>query len=479
MRLYSKSLFWSIVACYLIACLAISSIAFAQAKKNSQSLNKIQDYDSVNVKTFGAFGNGIANETIALQKAINAGRNIYFPPGTYRVYGKLVVNKPTSIIGRNATIVQMVKEVNTLWVSSTNCNIEGLKFIGTSTGSERSFPKSTDSYGSAVVLQSSTNCRVANNTMINYGSPVTNCGSAIYLTGSSQCIVDNNFIQGGFMAVGVDAYFGISKTNKIVNNTIINSKQGIVVDLQGKYSDDCIGDHVSGNKIYGAQKGIQFDDCQRDGIISNNVLKSISGIAISAIHRTRRLLIQNNIIDSAAACGIVLNDLGGTQTTINVQGNIINYCGEDGIQAYTVYGLDISGNSISYVRNGITIPPVSCYSQSVTISNNHLLNNKQSGILCYNAKDYIISNNLFRNNSVEHRNKYSGLDMHNGNVSMSNILVANNLFADDSMKYAVSCSGSYYLNVMLTGNLFSSNTRQVYDESGGLMLRSNNIPNKN
>lgn len=37
-----------------------------------------------NVKDFGAIGNGIANDTAAIQRAIDAGGTVYFPAGTYR-----------------------------------------------------------------------------------------------------------------------------------------------------------------------------------------------------------------------------------------------------------------------------------------------------------------------------------------------------------------------------------------------------------
>ena len=54
--------------------------------------------ETVSVKDFGAVGNGVANDTVAIQNAINAGissgRSIYIPAGTYKVTSALTVNGP-------------------------------------------------------------------------------------------------------------------------------------------------------------------------------------------------------------------------------------------------------------------------------------------------------------------------------------------------------------------------------------------------
>lgn len=46
--------------------------------------------DVVSVKDFGAVGNGVANDTAALQAALDSGRALFFPAGTYNLTAKLV-----------------------------------------------------------------------------------------------------------------------------------------------------------------------------------------------------------------------------------------------------------------------------------------------------------------------------------------------------------------------------------------------------
>ena len=54
--------------------------------------------DSVSVKDFGAVGDGIRDDTEAIQNAIkDANGSVFFPKGTYRISDTLVIEKPVAI----------------------------------------------------------------------------------------------------------------------------------------------------------------------------------------------------------------------------------------------------------------------------------------------------------------------------------------------------------------------------------------------
>jgi len=56
-----------------------------------------------NVKSFGAIGDGTADDKVAIQAALDTGGSIYFPPGDYRVSGTLKITKDgTKIWGAGA-----------------------------------------------------------------------------------------------------------------------------------------------------------------------------------------------------------------------------------------------------------------------------------------------------------------------------------------------------------------------------------------
>lgn len=63
---------------------------------------QINNYDVYNIKTYGALGDGIADDTDAINSAINDcvyGGIVYFPPGIYKINSPIVVNKSIYLKG--------------------------------------------------------------------------------------------------------------------------------------------------------------------------------------------------------------------------------------------------------------------------------------------------------------------------------------------------------------------------------------------
>ena len=115
----------------------------------------------VNVRVFGAVGDGVHDDTAALQRAADSvamdgrpgherawmcTRNIsntmsdspctelYFPPGTYRITGPVAFNFNTTLRGENATIANATtNEVSFYFEQALRIDIEGLSFAGGAT----------------------------------------------------------------------------------------------------------------------------------------------------------------------------------------------------------------------------------------------------------------------------------------------------------------------------------------------------------
>ena len=61
----------------------------------------------VNIKDFGAVGNGLSDDTPAFRKAIEAHENIYLPTGTYRITETIKLEKETKLIGLHPFATQL------------------------------------------------------------------------------------------------------------------------------------------------------------------------------------------------------------------------------------------------------------------------------------------------------------------------------------------------------------------------------------
>jgi len=58
--------------------------------------------ETISVKDFGAVGDGVADDTAAIQAAHNAAYSVYYPIGTYNVTGNITIRTGTNIIGSGA-----------------------------------------------------------------------------------------------------------------------------------------------------------------------------------------------------------------------------------------------------------------------------------------------------------------------------------------------------------------------------------------
>lgn len=105
----------------------------------------------VNVKNYGAIGNGITDDTLAIQTAINTageGGSVFIPSGTYKISAQLVVFSKFQMrgAGTGATQINQVTNNTPIIVSRSyvsalsytpvgNLTIKDIRLNGTSTGS--------------------------------------------------------------------------------------------------------------------------------------------------------------------------------------------------------------------------------------------------------------------------------------------------------------------------------------------------------
>lgn len=109
-----------------------TDVAFLQAGTGAVTRTaQAKMRDVVSVKDFGAVGDGVTNDTAAIQAAINTGLDIVFPAGNYRASG---LTQSTNLQRFSALgHVNISKNNNgVLFTSSGNyVQLEGIQFVGT------------------------------------------------------------------------------------------------------------------------------------------------------------------------------------------------------------------------------------------------------------------------------------------------------------------------------------------------------------
>lgn len=105
------------------------------------SLNALKEH-SVNVKGFGAYGNGISDDTLAIQNAIeyaaNHGKVVHLPAGVYLITSSIIL-KDVELIGTPGTIIKCISNDFTAIkqdVFATKFNIRDITIIDAYIGLE-------------------------------------------------------------------------------------------------------------------------------------------------------------------------------------------------------------------------------------------------------------------------------------------------------------------------------------------------------
>ena len=173
-----------------------NSVGFLQAGTGATQRSvqaKLRDF--VSVKDFGAVGDGVANDTAAIQAAINTGRPVLFPAGTY-LSGPLTQSTNFQRFYADGQ-VNITKNANGVLFTSSGIYVEldGIQFVGTGfTGDNINMTGSSPRF---------INCA-------SYGTP----GRALKATGNHVQIIgtSNIYATTDTTASGYDIEIGVSGT---------------------------------------------------------------------------------------------------------------------------------------------------------------------------------------------------------------------------------------------------------------------------
>jgi hypothetical protein len=371
--------------------------------------------DTVSVKDFGVVGDGITDDTTALQTALDASvdKSLYLPPGTYKTIAPLKVKTGTYFFAEKGTATIEVfptggtgSVTHGILIDGHNVVLDGLKISGTNQyqGATAGSYTPIDGYLTTKVVQYAKGI-VADPQLatagITWSRPtITNCliyrwGNGIELRRASTYTVTNNRIWGGeqlFLSNESASTTDLSIYGSIAPN---DSFRGIIT-----------GNFCLGNNDGGISVGINSGD--HDVTVSNNVVWPLQQNGIDPV-ATENLKTRYGIISSyggKSSCRTVLSN------------NVIRDYGQAGFSCQTGVppggDLIISNNMISKCGWGLQYPLDRSLKAGIwaegganIITGNLILDCKASGIRINSSKG--ISGSLQHNRPVVSGNNISNV----------------------------------------------------------------------
>jgi parallel beta-helix repeat protein len=360
--------------------------------------NRMIDGAPVNVKDFGAVGDGVADDTAAIQAAIDSGAHkVYIPSGAYLVDSLSTVNN-MELYGSGQSILKLFGSATVALRSvGDNVSIHRLSFDLDDVTDSVAI---NDAGGENVSI---TNCKFYDHTIAlnlnSSGNWIRFINNEVYRGGygvlvnssasGSDLLVSNNVFNGGNLAVNRDAieinlptgtfpHINISD-NLIKNYDAGSASSGFGVGMAGaKYVT--VANNVIENCGY---QGIHLEDeCEHCNVIGNVVSNTGGGTNAPAdttqhsgiwVAETYFSNISNNIVYNSVGSGIKL-----TGATVS------RHCKIDGNQCY-----DNGDNGIE-VSTG----------RFIDVRNNHCKSNQNSGIEVSGPARVIVDSNFCYNEAT-------------------------------------------------------------------------------
>jgi hypothetical protein len=339
---------------------AVTAPRFGMAITNDVVLAATPNSTMVSVKSYGAAGNGVTDDTAAIQAAAKAaaaqGKQLFFPPGTYAISHALTMASQETWTAAAGTATLVATKGNTIIdsVVTNNDHLIGLTLEGASNSSSTSAPllvvyratsfsltgdTITDTKGIGALFSDANNSSVQSSSFSNIGLDPTDLLSsnqAIAFTSDLLAYGNSNVISNSsFADIGLDAISATGEKNfEAVCNTIdfgpldagwANEPRAAA----GVYGDNDSGLLVEDNTISNAS-GNGIDTADSSSVyIFQNVVNGSGGAGIGIFSDTTAAVSyntanNNNTLDHFDfRAGITINMAGAINITVqhNTTGN--------------------------------------------------------------------------------------------------------------------------------------------------------------
>lgn len=430
--------------------------------------SKLQE--SVSVKDFGAVGDGVTDDTAAIQAALNAASGVYFGDASdnYLVNGTINLNTNQFISGDGAKITQSATDTEIFNVNNkTDITITGINFVGKT----ETFLDSDSARSVAVYIESassSSKLKFYNNKFENFRYTSVRAKNA-----NDVSFVDNIVVGPGtpvLTAITSGSNYGFLADADcsrvfISGNNISKTAQGLRINKSTDVK-------ITNNEIFDidGQHGIYAGPALSGFVATNNSIRNTDLIGIKVQQEATyadmtNIVISNNVIDTVGGDGIsILHASGSTTQTEKIRdcvvsGNVIRTATAYGIISQNCINININDNSVNDAGGSGVIFSV-C--DQMTISNNHFINVDLSGIRDQTASsNFSIKGNRIHNaaRDVTAGDKY-GIFLQGG----TNLQIAHNIISDanTNMEHGIYIAGGTQTSQSVYGNIVLNATSTAF-----------------
>lgn len=290
-----------------------------------------EEITPINVKYYGAVGDGVTDDTAAIQAALNASSTVYFPKGTFKITSALNVPNGRTVYGKgNESVIWTVGDHAVFLATGTFINTATPAVHASDVNISKLMIKSYVARRQyAVEGDTINNLTVSDLTVRNLGGV---CVGTVYPVNTWDGTEDPVTTAGINSDAALSSNITVSNCDIIAGGIGESFANGVLISFTKTFS-------VTGCTVKFANHGIQFwggdSDINRGGIYGN-------------AWRCRDGVIENNFVDTVAGGGC----WGSLGSNVRIDRNEIHNCHDVGVDFEGCDNCSASYNKVYDCFNG-------------------------------------------------------------------------------------------------------------------------------